>query len=114
MTIAVNVVFITGDIDQTSVHLIEMNMRRDNISIMRHSSPHGFDPYNNLNNLNARTIIKDIDSISDVYESFWNGVYKMFDESWIIRHNYVYTNENMFTSFIVELLFFRNWFIIPK
>ena len=94
------------DIYQNSVHLIEMSMRRDNIGIMKHSSPNGFDSCNNLNNLNAKTMNKDIDRISGIYELFWNGVtHIMFLQLRKIHQtNRVITIENMFTSFIVELL----------
>ena len=73
MTVLVNVIFIT-DIYQNFVYLIETSMRRDNIGIKIHSSPNRFDSYNNSNTLNAKTIIKDIDRISDIYELFWNAL----------------------------------------
>ena len=57
------------EIYQNFVCLMEMSMssmRCDNIGIMRHPSSNGFDSYNNLNNFNAKTIIKDINRITHV------------------------------------------------
>ena len=69
------------DIYQNFVYSIEMGMRCDNIDIMRHSSSNGFHSNDNSNNLNAKTIIKDIDCISDIYKLFWNSVtHIMFHE----------------------------------